>query len=380
MKACETCRPIDPAPVRWKKGKLGVTDNWKRLTMDITHHNGENFLTMIDCGHSRFAIWQPLHRQDAPTVIWQLENVFLEQGPPMEILTNNDTAFTSKDFWEFARNWDVHLRFQCAYSPSGKGIVERSHRTVKTIAARKNCSILEAVYWHVTPKDDVSPCTMPADVLHRYHIRIKGVEDNPLLEPEVTRGMYEKGDGVWVKNPPGKCMIKYRTGRITEVISPQSVKIDGVPRHVKDLRPVIQTQLSSSDESDSEDSERLIYLNSDPLDSDSNASSLPTDEASVEPWTADKSTHEDEVCVIPLRRSTRHRWKLPPCPVCDHEIRGECGEKSWLTGLACGCVSYVSVAQKENKKKAKMAMHSCFCTCLVSRKVMQTLGYLMQMR
>ena len=281
-----------------------MTDNWKRLTMDITHHHGENFLTIIDCGPSRFAIWRPLHRQDAPTVIRQSENVFLKRGPPMEILTNNDTAFTSKDFRDFARNWDMHLQFRCAYSPSGNGIVERSHRIVKTIAARKNCSILEAVYSHnVTPKDDVSPSTAPADALHGYHIRIKGVENNPLPELEVTKGMYEKGDVVWVKNPHGKCTTKYGTGRITEVISLQSVKIDGVPRHVKDLQPVIQTQLSS-DKSNSEDSERLIYLNSDPLDSDSNPSSLPTDEASVEPRTADESTHEDEACVIPLRRST----------------------------------------------------------------------------
>ena len=85
----------------------------------------------------------------------------------MEILTDNDTAFTSKDFQEFARNWHVHLRFRCAYSPSGNGIVERNHRTIKTIATRKNCLILEAVYRHkVTPKDNVSPST----ALHRYHI------------------------------------------------------------------------------------------------------------------------------------------------------------------------------------------------------------------
>ena len=165
--------------------------------------------------------------------------------------------------------------------------------------ARKNCSILEAVYWHdVTPKDDVSPCTMPADTLHRYHVQIKGVEDNPLLEPEVTRGKYEK-DVVCVKNPPGKCTIKYSTGCVTEVISPQSVKIDGVPCHVKDLQPVIQTQLSS-DESNSEDSEHLIYLNSNLLDSDSDASCLPTDEVCIETRTADKSTHEGEACMIPL--------------------------------------------------------------------------------
>ena len=235
VKACETCRSIDPTPVCWKKRKLGVKDNWSRLAMDITHHNGENFLTIIDCGPSRFAIWWALCRQDAPTVIRQLENVFLEQGPPMEILTNNNTAFTSKDFGEFARNWDLHLRFRCPYSLSGNGIVERSHRTVKTIVARKNCSILEAVYWHnVTTKDDISPCTALADMLHRYHFRIKGVEDNPFPEPEVTRGKYEKGDVVWVKNTRGKCTTKYSIGCVTEVISPQSVEVDRVPHHVKD--------------------------------------------------------------------------------------------------------------------------------------------------
>ena len=112
VKACETCQSIDLAPVLWKKGKLGMKDNWNRLPMDITQHSGENFVTIIDCGHSRSAIWRPLCRQEWPTVIRQLENVFLERGLPMEILTDNDTAFTSKDFGEFVRDWDVHLQFQ----------------------------------------------------------------------------------------------------------------------------------------------------------------------------------------------------------------------------------------------------------------------------
>ena len=82
-------------------------------------------------------------------------------------------------------------------------------------------------------------------MLHRYHVRIKGVEDNPLPEPEVTIGNYEKG----------------------------------------------------------EDSECLIYLNSNLLNSDSDASSLPNDEVSIETQTADESMHEGEASVIPLWRS-----------------------------------------------------------------------------
>ena len=82
------------------------------------------------------------------------------------------------------------------------------------------------------------------------------------------------------------------------MISAQSVKIDGMPRYVKDLRPVIQTQLSLSDESDSEDSERLIYLNSNSLDSDFDTSSLPNEEVSIETQTANESMHEGETCMI----------------------------------------------------------------------------------
>ena len=46
VKACKTCRSIDLAPVHGKKGKLGVKDNWSGLVMYITHHNGENFLSL----------------------------------------------------------------------------------------------------------------------------------------------------------------------------------------------------------------------------------------------------------------------------------------------------------------------------------------------
>ena len=138
------------------------------------------------------------------------------------------------------------------------------------------------------------------------------------------RGKYEQEDVFCVKNPRSKCTTKYITGRVTEEISPQSVKIDEVPRHFKDLRPVIQTQLSSSDERDSEYDERLIYLN--PLDSDSDASSLSTDEVSTETQTAHKSMHEGEACVIPLRRSTRQKRKLHPALFVIIRSGAECRE------------------------------------------------------
>lgn len=81
VKECEACQTIDPAPVHWRKGKLNMRDNWNRLAMGITHHGGKHFLTIIDCGPSRFAIWHPLRQQDSTSVVRQLEAIFYETGP-----------------------------------------------------------------------------------------------------------------------------------------------------------------------------------------------------------------------------------------------------------------------------------------------------------
>ena len=113
--------------------------------MDITHHGGRSYLTLIDYGPSQFAVWRPLRLKTSVSVINQLEGVFFERGAPTELLTDNDAAFCSKMFAEFARQWNMQICFHCAHIPSGNGIVERSHCTIKVISARKDCSIAEAV-------------------------------------------------------------------------------------------------------------------------------------------------------------------------------------------------------------------------------------------
>ena len=79
VRNCEACQLIDPVPVHWEKGDLSVKKNWSRLAMDITHYNGRHFLTLIDCGPSRFAVWQPLWRQNSIRVIRQLEANFYDR-------------------------------------------------------------------------------------------------------------------------------------------------------------------------------------------------------------------------------------------------------------------------------------------------------------
>ena len=167
IRTCEECQSIDPAPVHWEKGTLEVDDNWQKLGMGLTHYGAHHLLTLTDCGPLRFSIWRQLARQDSASMIRQLETVFFERGPPHELLTDNDTAFCSREFRAFANDWGVNLRFRCMYVPARNGIAERCQRTVKRIATRMHCPIQEAVYSHnVTPRDSVSPPTVPTNKIY----------------------------------------------------------------------------------------------------------------------------------------------------------------------------------------------------------------------
>ena len=84
----------------------------------------------------------------------QLEAIFRERGAPQEILCDNATVFRGRQFAVFVAEWNVKLCFRAAYEPGGNGIVERHHRTVKVIAARRQCTIAEAAHlYDVTPQD-----------------------------------------------------------------------------------------------------------------------------------------------------------------------------------------------------------------------------------
>ena len=177
--------------------------------MDVTHVNGCHYLTLIDCGPTRFAVWRRLQRQDTGSVIQQLELLFFERGAPVELLTDNDPAFRSCAFTQFAERWALRIRFRCAYVASGNGVAERCHRSVKRIAARKHCTIPEAVYWYnVTPKDDVDSATAPANKLYNYKVRLLGIDRVLHSEPGAIDSPYDVGDTVWVKPSENRCHTK----------------------------------------------------------------------------------------------------------------------------------------------------------------------------
>jgi len=68
VRRCRECNSIDPASIRWPQGTLEVCDTWKILSCDVTHYNEAMYLTVVDSGPSRFAIWRKILQEDAPEI------------------------------------------------------------------------------------------------------------------------------------------------------------------------------------------------------------------------------------------------------------------------------------------------------------------------
>jgi hypothetical protein len=246
VKSCEECQSIDPPPQVHERGNLSVTENWKRIAIDTTHHHQLPYLSIVDCGPSRFTIWRALTRETAETITTILEQLFLERGPPQEILMDNAQAFHSGLMKEMLQKWGIKALYRAAYKPSGNGIVERNHRTIKAIAERAGISPEVAVsYYNQTPRSGTNPSSVPYRGIYQYNWRwpIKGNQDDEEMN---TTNIVKIGDEVWVKPSNAKCTTHWEKGTVTGINSNNNVIVDGVPRHILDIRDIVTEEASEN--------------------------------------------------------------------------------------------------------------------------------------
>ena len=151
----------------------------------------------------------------------------------------------------------MKLIYRCANRLSGNGIVERHHRTIKRMAARSKTDPRDVLFWYnVAPRAKYSA---PASILHQYSWRFIKSE----CEAEPLRNRFEVGQSVLVKPFPMHCTSIWKPGLITSINSSTNVDVDGMPRHVADLRPEVlhlkeseAVETSSSDE-DTDNAEEI---------------------------------------------------------------------------------------------------------------------------
>ena len=78
VKNCQECNSIDPRPLRVEHGDLAIDEDWQRVAIDVTHYGQQKYLTLIECGASRFAVWRCTRGESEGEIVPLVRQIFSE--------------------------------------------------------------------------------------------------------------------------------------------------------------------------------------------------------------------------------------------------------------------------------------------------------------
>ena len=126
----------------------------------------------------------------------------------------------------------------CDASSIATGMVGEIGGLVKAIAERGGIPPEEAAFWYnMAPKVGLRDDTVPHRSVFNYEWRHPRDKSQEIDEQGPAR--IQIGEEVWRKPPNTRCTTQWGRGVITDVQSPNNLSVDGMPRHILDLRRVI---------------------------------------------------------------------------------------------------------------------------------------------
>ena len=284
---CQTSRkspPVAPlSPWAWPEKP------WSRVHIDYAGpFKGKMFLLLIDA----YSKWLDVHITDSSTsntTIELLRKSFAALGLPEVIVSDNATAFTSREFTEFlSKNGVRHIRTP-PYHPASNGLVERAVQTLKESMKRLTSDSLSTKLsrflfrYRITPHSTTG--VSPSELMYGRTLRSHFDLLHPDLSSKVRKSQdrqksghdkrsrfreFNIGDSVYAKNygsGPG-----WLPGKVVEVVGAVLFTVlleDGrqIRRHAEQLQSRVDgTQpgqdrshtLSNADGESEQDSEIMV--------------------------------------------------------------------------------------------------------------------------
>ncbi len=112
-----------------------VMSLWQIDLIDVSRFSGSNgqvhFLLCV-CDHfSKYAWVVPLKKKESERVVYHLQLIFLQEGAPDVLVTDNGGEFRSGVMEELSKRFGVRVRHGLPYKSSSCGLIERFNRTIE---------------------------------------------------------------------------------------------------------------------------------------------------------------------------------------------------------------------------------------------------------
>ena len=103
---------------------------WEQLGLDLFTLRNTHYLLVVDY-FSQFPVIRKLQSLHLMSVIKHLKEIFTEIGVPRCIVLDGGTQFTSQEFQDFMRRWDIQHKITSPTNAQSNGQAEQFVWTVK---------------------------------------------------------------------------------------------------------------------------------------------------------------------------------------------------------------------------------------------------------
>jgi len=170
---------------------------WTELASDLLYFDGEHYLLTVDY-YSKYIEVSKIPDVTSHAAIEALKDHFATHGIPERLTTDNGTHYASKEFTEFAKDYNFeHVTISPHHSKSN-GESEAAVKTVKGMWSKCKDKQLALLNYRATPLPDIG--LSPSQLLMSRRLRTRLPTARGLLKPkennqeEVARKLKQSKD------------------------------------------------------------------------------------------------------------------------------------------------------------------------------------------
>ncbi|KAL3999170.1 nuclear receptor co-repressor 2 [Sarotherodon galilaeus] len=178
---------------------------WQKIGVDLFTFDQQEYLLLVDY-YSKFieVEWLKSDTRSA-TVITHLKSQFARHGIPETVISDNGPQFSSREFQDFAKEWEFCHNTTSPHHAQSNGMAERGVQTVKLLLkkakAEGNDPYLSLMNLRSTPLEDIG--ASPAQLLMGRRIRTRLPTTSQRLQPQmVTKTTPKMADRAKILSTP----------------------------------------------------------------------------------------------------------------------------------------------------------------------------------
>ena len=103
---------------------------WHTVATDLFETKSSKYLLLVDY-YSRFPVLHKLGSTTSKVLVQEMKAVFAELGVPNKIVSDGGPQYTSTEFKDFMKQWQIEHRVSSPRNPQSNGMAEQCVQTMK---------------------------------------------------------------------------------------------------------------------------------------------------------------------------------------------------------------------------------------------------------